>query len=103
MSAPISPYKAQPLSLLDKMNSISIVKNKLAICLVIIPTAISIIYFSVIASDIFISESRFIIRSASKDSMSNLGSGFGGVIGKMGLNHSENNFHVAEKISIALR
>lgn len=96
MSTPITPYKAKLLSLLGKMNRIGIIKNKLAVCLVLIPTAISMIYFTVIASDIFISESRFIIRSASKDSMSNLGGGFGGVIGKMGLNNSENDSYTAE-------
>jgi len=96
MSTPITPYKTQLRSLLGSMNSIGIIKNKLAFILVIIPTAVSMVYFSLIASDIFISESRFIVRSASKDSMSNLGSGFGGVIGKMGLNNSENDSYTAE-------
>jgi hypothetical protein len=40
MSAPITPYKAQRRSLLGKMNSIGIIKNKLAVCLVIISTTL---------------------------------------------------------------
>jgi len=103
MSVSIAPYKTQLLSLLGSINKIGIAKNKLAIGLVIIPTAISMVYFSFIASDIYISESRFTIRSASKDSMSNLGGGFGGVIGKMGLNNSENDSYTAEKITPLLR
>ncbi len=40
MSTPINPHKAQPFSLLGKMKSIGILKNKLAVCLVIISTTL---------------------------------------------------------------
>lgn len=71
-------------------------KNMLFIWLVIVPTLISIFYFSFLASNIYLSESRFIVRSPSKDSISSFGGGFGSVIGKMGLNNSENDAYTAE-------
>jgi hypothetical protein len=40
MSTPIAPFKVYLLSLLGKMNSLSIFKNKLAVCLVIISTTL---------------------------------------------------------------
>lgn len=40
---------------------------------VIVPTLLAIIYFGLIASDIYVSESRFVVRSPDKPSMSGLG------------------------------
>lgn len=40
---------------------------------VLIPTALSILYFGVFASDVYISESRFIVRSPDKPSTTGLG------------------------------
>ena len=40
---------------------------------VVIPTVIAILYFSVFASDVFVSESRFVVRSPDKPSTSGLG------------------------------
>lgn len=71
-------------------------QNKLFVYLVLIPTLFSAIYFSFIASDIYVSESRFIVRSPSKDSIASMSGGFSGVIGKMGLNNSENDSFTAE-------
>ncbi|MDD2741549.1 MAG: hypothetical protein PHV02_04700 [Rhodocyclaceae bacterium] len=48
-------------------------KNKLFLLVVIIPTLLSIIYFGFVASDIYISESRFVVRSPDKQSSSALG------------------------------
>jgi capsular polysaccharide transport system permease protein len=41
---------------------------------VVIPTAISTVYFGIIASDVYISESRFIVRSSQRQSVSSFGS-----------------------------
>ncbi|QMT61595.1 hypothetical protein [Legionella sp. PC997] len=38
--------------------------NKLFVCTVIIPTLLSIFYFGFLASDVYVSESRFIVRRA---------------------------------------
>lgn len=40
---------------------------------VIVPTLLAIIYFGLIASDIYVSESRFVVRSPDKPSMTGLG------------------------------
>ena len=40
---------------------------------VIIPTALAIIYFGFIASDVYVSESRFVVRSPDKPTVSGLG------------------------------
>ena len=50
-----------------------------ALIFVIIPTALSVIYFSFIASDVYISESRFVVRSPDKPAQSGLGVLFKGL------------------------
>jgi len=47
--------------------------NRLFLATVALPTTLAIIYFGLIASDIFISESRFIIRSPQRQSTTGLG------------------------------
>lgn len=47
--------------------------DRLFIVFVIIPTIISIIYFGFIASNVYVSESRFVVRSPEKPSASGLG------------------------------
>ena len=46
--------------------------NKLFVLCVLLPTVISIIYYGFYAADIFISESRFVLRSPQKQSQSGL-------------------------------
>lgn len=76
-------------------------KHKLFVWTVIVPTLVSVAYFGIIASDIYISESRFVIRSPNKDNISNVssvlnGSGAGGLLGKFGLSNSEIDAFAAE-------
>jgi Capsule polysaccharide export protein len=40
---------------------------------VIVPTALAIVYFGLMASDVYVSESRFVVRSPDKPAMSGLG------------------------------
>ena len=40
---------------------------------VIIPTALAVIYFGLIASDVYISESRFVVRSPQRQAQTGLG------------------------------
>lgn len=47
--------------------------NRLFVALVVIPTLLSIAYFGFLASDVFVSESRFIVRSPNKSNLSPLG------------------------------
>lgn len=48
-------------------------KNKLLFATTIIPTIISILYYGFVASDVYISESRFVVRSQEKQATSPLG------------------------------
>lgn len=48
-------------------------QNKLLLVTTIIPTALAILYFGLIASDVYISESRFVVRSPERQSTSPLG------------------------------
>jgi capsular polysaccharide transport system permease protein len=50
-----------------------LLKNRLLLITTIIPTTLAIIYFGLIASDVYISESRFVVRSPEKQSASPLG------------------------------
>ncbi len=55
--------------------------NLILWCTVIIPTALAVLYYGVIASDVYISESRFVVRSPQRQAQTGLstllqGSGF---------------------------
>lgn len=49
-------------------------KNRLFLATVVAPTALAVLYFGIIASDIYTSESRFVVRSPERQSTSALGS-----------------------------
>ncbi len=55
--------------------------NPLFILSVVIPTIIAIVYFGFLASDVYISESRFVVRSPAKANVSPLGAVLGTSIG----------------------
>jgi capsular polysaccharide transport system permease protein len=62
-------------------------KTHLALVLtVIVPTCASILYYGLIASDVFISESRFLVRSPQHQAQSGL---FGQILQGSGLTHSQ--------------
>jgi capsular polysaccharide transport system permease protein len=47
-------------------------KNRLLVLMVVVPTILGIVYYSLIAPDIYVSESRFVVRSAQHSSQSGL-------------------------------
>lgn len=47
--------------------------NRLFVLLVVVPTVLSTIYFGLLATDIYISESRYVVRSPERPSTSGLG------------------------------
>ena len=51
----------------------SLFRNKLLLLTTIIPTVLAIVYFGLIASDVYISESRFVVRSPERQGASPLG------------------------------
>jgi capsular polysaccharide transport system permease protein len=78
-----------------------IIKDRIFWVTVLIPTIIAIIYYTFIASGIFISESTFIVRAQSKDSQSVLPTSLSGVLGSIGgslggLSTSQNDSLTAE-------
>lgn len=48
-------------------------EDRLFLALVVAPTLLSIIYYGIIASNVYISESRFVVRSPEKPSLTGLG------------------------------
>jgi capsular polysaccharide transport system permease protein len=57
-----------------KLKSVTtLFQNKLLLITTIIPTALAILYFGLIASDVYISESRFVVRSPERQTASPLG------------------------------
>jgi capsular polysaccharide transport system permease protein len=53
--------------LIDTSNRYKFLKDKVFLCIVILPTLISILYFGFFASSIFISESKFIVKSSEQN------------------------------------
>lgn len=65
---------------LNKVQSFSATKTKLVgrvdrlfLLTVVVPTALAILYFGLFASDVYVSESRFVVRSPDKPAASGLG------------------------------
>lgn len=75
------------------MNSIiSLFKNKLFIICVFIPTLLTSIYYGLIASDVYISESSFLIRTPQKQASSSLGM----ILGSAGFGRSQDDAYTVE-------
>lgn len=74
LDQPEQPGDAPPRSLLARLRAV----NPLFVALVIVPTLLASLYFGFLASDVYVSESRFIVRSPSKPNMSPLGVVLGG-------------------------
>ena len=48
--------------------------NRLFVCLVVVPTALAVLYFGVLAHDVYVSESQFVVRTVQHSMASGLGS-----------------------------
>lgn len=59
---------------------------------VVIPTALAILYFGVLASDVYVSQSAFVVRSPDKPSRT----GFGGLLEGAGFSNSNNEVYAAQ-------
>ena len=53
--------------------------NRLFLFTVALPTALAVLYFGVVASDVYISESRFVVRSPDRQAATGLGALLKGV------------------------
>ena len=63
----------------NSVNTRFLRKNRLFLLCVAVPTAMAIVYFGLVASDVYISESRFVVRSPQKPTVSGLGALLQGV------------------------
>ncbi len=59
---------------------------------VLIPTALAVLYFGIFASDVYVSQSAFVVRSPDKPSRS----GFGGLLEGAGFSNSNNEVYAAQ-------
>ncbi len=78
-------FKARVAECINNLKSNKIWSNKLFLATVVVPTALSILYFGPIASDVYITESKFVVRSPQKSSPLSMGD----VFGKIGFSKSD--------------
>jgi capsular polysaccharide transport system permease protein len=92
----IGQYQEKSKKLVKSFFSNQIWKNKLFLATVIAPTIVSILYFGVVASDVYITESKFVVRSPQKSSPLSMGD----VFGKIGFSKSDDDsYSVKEYIT----
>ncbi len=84
-SANANNIKARVVESINNLKSNKIWSNKLFLATVVVPTALSILYFGPIASDVYITESKFVVRSPQKSSPLSIGD----VFGKIGFSKSD--------------
>ncbi len=84
-SANANNIKARVVESINNLKSNKIWSNKLFLATVVVPTALSILYFGPIASDVYITESKFVVRSPQKSSPLSMGD----VFGKIGFSKSD--------------
>ena len=81
--SPLNTASVQPTLRYIRENGLRLVdrikgKNRLLLVTVVLPTLISSLYFGLIASDVYISESRFVVRSPQRQASTGLGALFQG-------------------------
>lgn len=71
--------------------------NRLFLATVVVPTLIATIYFGLIASDVYISESRFVVRSPERQSTS----GFGLLLKGAGFSRSQDDSYTVQDFMLS--
>lgn len=69
----IAPVLKNAQSWFEQFSKYPILRNKLFLLTVVLPTLISILYFGIIKSDVYVSESRFVVRSPDRPVQTGLG------------------------------
>ncbi len=82
----LSKFKMRVSILIKTIYSNKIWKNKLFLATVITPMALSVLYFGMIASDVYITESKFVVKSTNQNSAPSLD----GLLGRIGVSSSNN-------------
>lgn len=86
------PSAARRQSLVHKVTNKLRRASPLFICTVVIPTVIATTYYGLIASDVYISESRFVVRSPERQSQTTLGA----LLTNTGLSRSQDDSYTVE-------
>lgn len=74
-----------------KISSLYFLRNRLFMATVVLPTIFATLYFGLIASDVYISESRFVVRSPEKPATS----GFGMLLKSAGFSNAGDEIYAA--------
>jgi capsular polysaccharide transport system permease protein len=84
----VSSNAAVPLPSRKKKGLVERIKgvNRLFALTVVLPTTIAVVYFGLIASDVYVSESRFVVRSAERQSQTSV---VGALLQGTGFSHSQ--------------
>ncbi len=82
---------------INNLKSNKIWRNKLFLATVVVPTALSILYFGPIASDVYITESKFVVKSTGQNSAPSLD----GLLGRMGVSSSNNDAWGVQSYSLS--
>jgi len=91
------PFNSQSISLLKQLKIRLTKINRLFLVTVIIPTALSIIYFGIIASDVYISESRFVVRNPERQ----IPTGLGAIIQGAGFSRSQDDTYNVQEFMLS--
>ena len=91
------PLKNQSFTFLKQLKTRLAKINSLFLGTVIIPTILSIIYFGFIASDIYISESRFVVRNPERQ----IPTGLGAIIQGAGFSRSQDDTYNVQEFMLS--
>ena len=91
------PLKNQSFTFLKSLKTRLAKINSLFLGTVIIPTLLSIIYFGFIASDIYISESRFVVRNPERQ----IPTGLGAIIQGAGFSRSQDDTYNVQEFMLS--
>lgn len=93
----IGQYQEKSKKLVQSFFSNKIWKNKLFLATVIAPTLVSILYFGVVTSDVYITESKFVVKSTGQNSAPSLD----GLLGRIGVSPSNNDAWSVQSYSLS--
>jgi capsular polysaccharide transport system permease protein len=96
-SAKATNIKARVVESINNLKSNKIWSNKLFLATVVVPTTLSILYFGPIASDVYITESKFVVKSTGQNSAPSLD----GLLGRMGVSSSNNDAWGVQSYSLS--
>jgi capsular polysaccharide transport system permease protein len=71
-----------------------LIRHIVLVLTVIAPTVVALVYFGLIASDVYVSEARFIVRKAQENLVQSSGGGIGDLLQSTGLMHSDDDTYL---------